>query len=194
MCNLPEGAYCFCHKVACVQKVVCWGYAAVWPLLGGAVGALLGRFLKFASGETLGDGPRAMWHSGRSSYSELARNCSSFTPVRARPGWLSALSVSLCESVFDGAFVWVRRAVKRQKWRFPAGAVFPREPDPAASEQSAAGGRAPDAGLPAQRLLAPAGRPGSGAGDVVARTEGGPAAEAGLPADALHEQGRGMLT
>jgi hypothetical protein len=37
-----------------------------------------------------------------------------------RPGRLSALSVSLCKSVFYGAFVWARRALKSQKRRFPA--------------------------------------------------------------------------
>jgi hypothetical protein len=39
------------------------------------------------------------------------------------PGRLSALSVSLCKSVFYGAFVWARRALNSQKRRFPARAV-----------------------------------------------------------------------
>jgi hypothetical protein len=37
-----------------------------------------------------------------------------------RPGRLSTLSVFLCKSVLYGAFVWVRRALKYQKRRFPA--------------------------------------------------------------------------
>jgi hypothetical protein len=43
-----------------------------------------------------------------------------FSTVRARPGWLSALSVSHSKSVLYGAFVWSCRALTRQKWRFPA--------------------------------------------------------------------------
>ena len=39
------------------------------------------------------------------------------------PGRLSALSVSLCKSVFYGAFVWARRALNNQKRRFLARAV-----------------------------------------------------------------------
>ena len=39
------------------------------------------------------------------------------------PGWLSALIVFLCKSVFYGAFVWARRALNSQKRRFPARAV-----------------------------------------------------------------------
>jgi hypothetical protein len=35
--------------------------------------------------------------------------------VRARRGRLSALSVSLCKSVFYGTFVWARRALNSQK-------------------------------------------------------------------------------
>jgi hypothetical protein len=38
-------------------------------------------------------------------------------------GRLSALSVFLCKSILYGAFVWVRRALKHQKRRFPARAV-----------------------------------------------------------------------
>ena len=41
--------------------------------------------------------------------------------VRARRGRLSGLSVSLCKSIFYGAFVWARGALNRPKWRFPAG-------------------------------------------------------------------------
>jgi hypothetical protein len=40
--------------------------------------------------------------------------------VRAGPGRLSFLSISLCASVFYGAFVWARRALNCQKRRFPA--------------------------------------------------------------------------
>ena len=40
--------------------------------------------------------------------------------VRALPGRLSALSVSLCKPVFYGAFVWARRALNSQKRRLPA--------------------------------------------------------------------------
>ena len=40
-----------------------------------------------------------------------------------RRGRLSALSVFLCKSVFYGVFVWARRALNSQKWRFPARAV-----------------------------------------------------------------------
>ena len=40
-----------------------------------------------------------------------------------RSGRLSALSVSLCKSVFYGAFVWARRALNSQNRRFPARAV-----------------------------------------------------------------------
>ena len=40
--------------------------------------------------------------------------------VRAAPGRLSALGVFLCKSVLYGAFVWARRALNRQKRRFPA--------------------------------------------------------------------------
>jgi hypothetical protein len=40
--------------------------------------------------------------------------------VRATSGRLSALSVSHCESIFDGAFVWARRARNRYKRRLPA--------------------------------------------------------------------------
>jgi hypothetical protein len=40
-----------------------------------------------------------------------------------RPGGLSALSVSLCKSVFYGAFVWACRVLMYQKWRFSARAV-----------------------------------------------------------------------
>jgi hypothetical protein len=40
--------------------------------------------------------------------------------ARARRGRLSALSVSLCESVFYGAFVWARGALNSPKRRFPA--------------------------------------------------------------------------
>jgi hypothetical protein len=39
------------------------------------------------------------------------------------PGSFSALSVSLCKSVFYGAFVWARGVLNRQKRRFPARAV-----------------------------------------------------------------------
>ena len=47
-------------------------------------------------------------------------------PVRARPGRLSALSVSHSESGLYGAFVWARRALNGQKRRFPARAVTRR--------------------------------------------------------------------
>jgi hypothetical protein len=40
--------------------------------------------------------------------------------VRARPAHLSGLSVVHSESVFYGAFVWVRRALNSQKRWFPA--------------------------------------------------------------------------
>jgi hypothetical protein len=40
------------------------------------------------------------------------------------PGRLSALSIFLCKSVFYGAFVWARRALKLQKRRFLARAVI----------------------------------------------------------------------
>ena len=39
------------------------------------------------------------------------------------PGRLSAISVFLCKSVFYGVFVWARRALNIEKWRFPARAV-----------------------------------------------------------------------
>ena len=39
------------------------------------------------------------------------------------PGRLSALCVFLCKSVFYGVFVWARRALNSQKWRFPARAA-----------------------------------------------------------------------
>ena len=40
-----------------------------------------------------------------------------------RPGRLSGLGVSHSKSVLYGAFVWARRALNNQKWRFPARAV-----------------------------------------------------------------------
>ena len=45
------------------------------------------------------------------------------TVCPGRRGQLSALSVFLCKSVFYGVFVWARRALNSQKWRFPARAV-----------------------------------------------------------------------
>ena len=46
--------------------------------------------------------------------------------VRARPGRLSALSVSHSKSILYGAFVWACRALNSSKRRFPARAVRPR--------------------------------------------------------------------
>jgi hypothetical protein len=43
--------------------------------------------------------------------------------VRAVPGRLSVISVSLCKSVLYGAFVWAHRALNSRKRRFPARAV-----------------------------------------------------------------------
>ena len=43
--------------------------------------------------------------------------------VRARRGWLSALRVLLCKSVFYGVLVWARRALNVKKRHFPARAV-----------------------------------------------------------------------
>ena len=43
-----------------------------------------------------------------------------FATVRARPGRLSTLSVSHSNSGLYEAFVWARRALNRQKRRFPA--------------------------------------------------------------------------
>jgi acetolactate synthase-1/2/3 large subunit len=40
--------------------------------------------------------------------------------VRARPGRLSGINVFHSKSVLYGVFVWVRRALNNQKWRFPA--------------------------------------------------------------------------
>jgi hypothetical protein len=40
--------------------------------------------------------------------------------VRALPGRLSALSVLRSKVGLHGAFVWARRALNNQKWRFPA--------------------------------------------------------------------------
>ena len=54
--------------------------------------------------------------------------------VRARPGRLSAISVFLCKSVFYGAFVWARRALNRQKRRFPARAVLAQVRRPAVDQ------------------------------------------------------------
>jgi hypothetical protein len=54
-------------------------------------------------------------------------------PVRAAQGRLSALRVFLCRSVLYGDFVWVHRALKHQKPRFPA----------RAGRRGQAGGRAP---------------------------------------------------
>ena len=45
------------------------------------------------------------------------------TVCPGRRGRLSALSVFVCKSVFYGVFVWARRALNSQKWRFPARAV-----------------------------------------------------------------------
>jgi class 3 adenylate cyclase len=56
----------------------------------------------------------------------LALELEGFASCPGPPGRLSALSVSLCKSVFYGAFVWARRALKSQKWRFPARAVSMR--------------------------------------------------------------------
>jgi hypothetical protein len=44
--------------------------------------------------------------------------------VRARPGRLSAHSVSHSKSILYVAFVWARRALNRPKRRFPARAVM----------------------------------------------------------------------
>ena len=46
-------------------------------------------------------------------------------------GRSSALSVSLCKSVFYGAFAWARRTLNRQKRRFPARAVTDKSSTPA---------------------------------------------------------------
>ena len=46
--------------------------------------------------------------------------------VRARPGRLSALSVSRSKSILHGFFVWAHRALNRPKRRFPARAVGDR--------------------------------------------------------------------
>ena len=51
------------------------------------------------------------------------RRGASATTVRALSGRLSGLSVFHSKSVFYGAFVWVRRALNVQKWRFLARAV-----------------------------------------------------------------------
>jgi hypothetical protein len=62
-------------------------------------------------------------------YSVQAKLCGASHPggallddaaVRAALRRLSALSVSLCKSILYGAFVWARRALSRQKRRFPA--------------------------------------------------------------------------
>ena len=49
-----------------------------------------------------------------------------FQTVRARPGRLSALSVSRSKSILHGFFVWAHRALNRPKRRFPARAVGDR--------------------------------------------------------------------
>ena len=51
------------------------------------------------------------------------RRGASTTSVRAASGSLRTISVFLCKSVFYGVFVWARRALNSQKWRFPARAV-----------------------------------------------------------------------
>jgi hypothetical protein len=52
--------------------------------------------------------------------SELLDPNGASVTVRVRPGRLSALSVSHSKSALYGAFVWTRRALNRQKRRFPA--------------------------------------------------------------------------
>jgi hypothetical protein len=56
------------------------------------------------------------------------RGCHRKCPVGARPGWLSAHSVSPSKSVLHGALVWTRRVLNSQKRRFPAraGGMPPR--------------------------------------------------------------------
>ena len=56
-----------------------------------------------------------------------------------RPGRLSALSVFHSKSVLYGVFVWARRVLNRQKWRFPARAVTPEGTLPSISVQDLAG-------------------------------------------------------
>jgi hypothetical protein len=48
--------------------------------------------------------------------------------VRATPRWLSTLSVFHSESFLYGGFVWARRALSREKRRFPGRAVLPHAP------------------------------------------------------------------
>jgi hypothetical protein len=60
-------------------------------------------------------------------------------PRPGRPGRLSALSVFHSKSVLYGVFVWARRVLNRQKWRFPARAVTPEGTLPSISVQDLAG-------------------------------------------------------
>jgi hypothetical protein len=62
-----------------------------------------------------------------SGYCVPIEGCSHPMSCPGRSGRLSALSVSLCKSVFYGAFVWARRALNSQNRRFPARAVFADE-------------------------------------------------------------------
>jgi hypothetical protein len=72
-------------------------------------------------------------------------------PGRAHPGRLSALSVSQSKSGLYGAFVWARRALNRQKRRFPARA------DGEALQTSALIGAVVNGRLETARLLLVAG-------------------------------------
>ena len=73
--------------------------------------------LDVAGGHAAGDvKPRRFWREPYAGGYTAWANAT----VRASPGRLSDLSVSLCKSVFYGAFVWARRAFNRSKRRFPA--------------------------------------------------------------------------
>ena len=63
------------------------------------------------------------------------------------PGCLSALSVFLCKSVFYGAFVWARMALKHRKRRFPARAVLQKQASIIDQCVILAGGMAADLGV-----------------------------------------------
>jgi hypothetical protein len=77
----------------------------------------------------MADSPGARWR---------ATTATACTTVRAVPGWLSAISVFLCKSVFCGVFVWARRALNSQKWRFPARAVLQHGLDPSRPDEDGA--------------------------------------------------------
>jgi hypothetical protein len=61
----------------------------------------------------------------KQTFNNTVADCHIYDCLGGR-GRLSALSVFLFKSVLYGAFVWARRALNRQKRRFPARAV-PRE-------------------------------------------------------------------